>query len=65
MTAVIAETSILILQSGEMDAVERYDTSSLNGGLQVAVRVLEELIGVEQSEAARKIVDQLQKDLPE
>ena len=51
--------------TGNEDSVERYDTSSLNGGLQVAVRVLEELIGVEQSESARKIVEQLQKDLPE
>ena len=45
------------------DSVVRYDTSSLNGGLQVAVRVLEELIGVDQSESARQIVEQLQKDL--
>lgn len=46
--------------TGDDDQVERYDTSSLNGGLQVAARVLEELIGVDQSESARKIVDQLQ-----
>ena len=45
------------------DAVERYDTSSLNGGLQVAVRVLEELIGVDQNESVRKIVERLHKDL--
>lgn len=46
--------------SGEDDQIERYDTSSLNGGLQVAARILEELIGVDQSESARKIVEQLQ-----
>ena len=51
--------------TGNEDAVERYDTSSLNGGLQVAVRVLEELIGVHQVESARKIVRQLQENNPE
>ena len=51
--------------TGEEDAVEKYDTSSLEGGLQVAARVLEELIGVDQNESARKIIEQLQKDLSE
>ncbi len=51
--------------TGEEDAVEKYDTSSLNSGLQVAVRVLEELLGVDQSESLRKIVEQLQKGLAE
>ena len=53
------------LCTGNEDAVERYDISSLNGGLQVAVRVLEEWIGVDQSESARQIVEQLQKELSE
>ena len=51
--------------TGDEDEVHRYDASSLNGGLQVAVRVLEELIGVDQSESARKIVKQLEKDNPD
>ncbi len=49
--------------TGDEDAVEMYNTSSLDGGLQVAVRVLEELLGVNQSEFRRKIVEQLQKGL--
>ena len=51
--------------TGDEDEVHRYDASSLNGGLQVAVRVLEELIGVDQNDFARKIVEQLQKDASE
>ena len=51
--------------TGNKDAVERYDASSLNGALLVAVRVLAELIGVDQNESARKIVEQLQKDASE
>ena len=51
--------------TGEEDAVEMYNTSSLDGGLQVAVRVLEELLGVDQSESARKILEQLQENNPE
>lgn len=49
--------------TGDEDAVEMFDTSSLNGGHQVAVRVLMELIGVDQSEFARKIVELFKKDL--
>ena len=51
--------------TGDEDAVERYDASSLNGGLQVAVRVLEELTGVDQSESARNIIEKLHKDVSE
>jgi len=51
--------------TGDEDAPERYETSSLNGGLQVAVRVLEELIGVDQYESAKKIVELLQKKVAE
>ena len=46
--------------TGEEDVVHKYDTSSLKGGLQVAARVLEEMIGVDQITLARKIVEQLQ-----
>lgn len=46
--------------TGEEDMVEKYDTSSLKGGLQVAARVLEEMIGVDQITLAKKIVEQLQ-----
>ena len=49
--------------TGEKDAFEKYDTSSLNGGIQVAVRVIEELIGVDRRESVIKIVEQLQKGL--
>ena len=45
--------------TGDKDTVEKYDTRSLNGGLQVAARVLEEMIGVDQIALARKIVEQL------
>lgn len=51
--------------TGEDHAVEKYDTSSLEGGLQVAVRILEELLGIDQVESARKIVRQLQENNPE
>ena len=51
--------------TGEEDAVEKCDTSEPLGALPVAVRILEELIGVDQVESARKIVKQLQKDASE
>ena len=53
------------IYTGEEDAVEKCDTSELLGALPVAVRILEELIGVDQNESARKIIEQLQKDASE
>ncbi|QNI42134.1 hypothetical protein SynA1528_01101 [Synechococcus sp. A15-28] len=48
--------------TGEEDAAEKYDTSSVNGGLQVAARVLEELIGADQEESAQRIIAELLDD---
>ena len=51
--------------TGEGDAVERYDTSTLEGVLEVAVRVLEEMVDIDTEEVAVRIVKQLEKDFPE
>lgn len=51
--------------TGEEDAVERYDTTTLEGVLEVAVRVLEEMVDIDTEEVATRIVKQLQEDYPE
>ena len=51
--------------TGEEDAVERYDTSTLEGVLEVAVRVLEEMVDIDTEEVATRIVKQLEEDYPE
>ena len=51
--------------TGEEDAVERYDTTTLEGVLEVAVRVLEEMVDIDTEEVATRIVKQLEEDYPE
>ena len=51
--------------TGKEDAVERYDTTTLEGVLEVAVRVLEEMVDIDTEEVATRIVKQLEEDYPE
>ena len=51
--------------TGEEDAVEKYDTTTLEGVLEVAVRVLEEMVDIDTEEVATRIVKQLEEDYPE
>ena len=51
--------------TGEEDAFEKYDTATLEGVLEVAVRVLDEMVDIDTEEVATRIVKQLEKDFPE